>query len=199
MFAMSVSLAVKRVAVASVAVACFCTAVAAQSPPLGDVARKEQERRKAQPEAGKVYTNKDLPKSAQKPAETAAPAPAAAPEPSSAIPAEGQPAAGEKPAADAAKAPPTGEAFWKQRMANARDELRRKEMFAQALQTRVNSLTSDELRRSDPVQKSRLAGERKDAVAELAKVKQEIEAGKKQITDIEEEARKAGVPPGWLR
>src|SRR6185436_19878358 len=41
---------------------------------LGEVAKKEAERRKAQPSAGKVYTNKDLPSSAQKPATSAAPA-----------------------------------------------------------------------------------------------------------------------------
>src|SRR5688500_917699 len=42
--------------------------VRAQSPTLGEVAKKEAERRKAQPSAGKVYSNKDLPPSAQKPA-----------------------------------------------------------------------------------------------------------------------------------
>ena len=34
---------------------------------------------------------------------------------------------------------------------------------------------------------------------ERARVKAEIVNAKKQIEDIEEEARKAGVPPGWLR
>jgi len=35
--------------------------------------------------------------------------------------------------------------------------------------------------------------------SELNRVKSDVERGKKQIADIEEEARKAGVPPGWLR
>ena len=37
------------------------------------------------------------------------------------------------------------------------------------------------------------------AIQEMEKVKADIEASKKQVADIEEEARKAGVPPGWLR
>src|SRR5215218_7147268 len=48
--------------------ALIATVLRAQTPSLGDVARKEAERRKAQPPAAKVYTNKDLPPSAQKPA-----------------------------------------------------------------------------------------------------------------------------------
>ena len=176
---------------------CWLSASAlAQSPSLGDVAKKEQDRRKNLPEAGKVYTNKDLPKSAVKPAEAGgAPAQAvASPEPSSAIPAEG-----EKKADDPDVKAKQSEAEWRKRMADAREGLRRNEMFAQSLQTRVNSLTQDVLSRSDPVQKSQLSAERKEALSELARVKQEIEAGKKQITDIEEEARKAGVPAGWVR
>jgi hypothetical protein len=37
------------------------------------------------------------------------------------------------------------------------------------------------------------------AVAELQRVQGEIEQSKKDIAGIEEDARKAGVPPGWIR
>src|SRR5688500_4132376 len=61
-----------RHAVAGAALATVLSVTAlrahAQTPSLGEVARKEAERRKALPPAGKVYTNKDLPASAQKPA-----------------------------------------------------------------------------------------------------------------------------------
>jgi hypothetical protein len=33
----------------------------------------------------------------------------------------------------------------------------------------------------------------------MARVTEEIATLKKQMADIEEEARQAGVPPGWLR
>lgn len=175
----------------------------AQTPPLGDVARKEQERRKALPSSAKVYTNKDLPKGVTRPADGEAAQPA---EPSSAIPAEGSAAAPAvpEPKAAASKDAPKGkpgndEDAWRKRVTDAREEVRRNEMFAQALQTRINSVSRDMLSRDDPAQRARMSAERKEALAELDRVKQAIEAGKKQIADIEEEARKAGVPPGWLR
>ena len=72
-------------------------------------------------------------------------------------------------------------------------------MFAEALQTRINSLGKDFVSRDNPVQRARISEDRAEALSELNRVKQEIERGKTQIADIEEEARKAGVPPGWLR
>ena len=190
------SVVLKRSGLVACGLLLFAAFASAQNLPLGEVAKKEQERRKSTPESGKVYTNKDLPKSGQKPAEGAQAAPNPA-EPSSAIP-EGEAGAekGDKAGAAAAKG---SEAEWRKRMADARDNMRRQEMFAQALQTRVNALTQDMLSRGDPAQKARIGAERKDAMNELARVRQEIEASKKAIADIEEEARKAGVPPGWLR
>jgi len=75
----------------------------------------------------------------------------------------------------------------------------RHEMFAEALQSRINALTTDVVNRDDPYQRAKLADDRQKALAELQRVTGEIEQAKKDIADIEEEARKAGVPPGWLR
>ena len=36
-------------------------------------------------------------------------------------------------------------------------------------------------------------------LAELAKLKEQIQKDKKALADLDEEARRAGVPPGWLR
>ena len=72
-------------------------------------------------------------------------------------------------------------------------------MFADALQTRINSLTNDFASRDDPYQRAVIAEDRAKAVLELDRVKGEIEQARKKIADIEEEARKAGVAPGWLR
>jgi hypothetical protein len=167
---------------------------AAQTPSLGDVAKKEAERRKTQPPApGKVYTNKDLPESAQKPA-TATPAAAAEENPKDPVA-----VATEQKAADASADKAKGEAYWKKRMADAREELRRNEVFVGALQTRVNTLNRDFASRDNPAQRSRIAEDRTEAATELARVKAQVERSKKEIADLEEEARKSGVPPGWLR
>ena len=173
---------------------------AASGQTLGEVAKKEADRRKAQPQTGKVYTNKDLPASAQKPAtanpstETPAQTPTDPVAAATEQKAEDGKAPGDKPQGDQ-----KDEAYWKNRMATAREELRRSEMFAEALQTRVNTLNKDFSSRDNPAQRSAIGADRTEALNELTRVKQDVERGKKQIADIEEEARKAGVPPGWVR
>jgi hypothetical protein len=181
----------------------------AQTPSLGEVAKKEAERRKALPPAGKVYTNKDLPPSAQKPA-----APSSGAGTETTIPLDPVAAAtGEKPAAAPGEKPAEAqaegdgkakpgeknEAWWRGRMAAAREAIRRNEMFAESLQTRINSLSRDFTARDNPAQRAQIGRDRADALTELARVKQDVEKGKQEIADLEEEARKAGVPPGWLR
>ena len=178
----------------------FFTAADASGQTLGEVAKKESERRKAQPQGGKVYTNKDLPASAQKPAtpNPSTEAPAQTPTDPVAAATE-QKAEDAKTAADTPQGDQKDQAYWKGRMAAAREELRRSEMFAEALQTRVNALNKDFNSRDNPAQRSAIGTDRTEALNELTRVKQDVERGKKQITDIEEEARKAGVPPGWVR
>jgi len=92
-----------------------------------------------------------------------------------------------------------GEADWHARMTGAREELHRNEVFLEALQSRINALTTDFAARDNPVERARIAEERQKALEDLARVKADVEKGKKNITEIEEEARKAGVPAGWLR
>jgi hypothetical protein len=190
---------VRAIAVGAVSAAILAgsaLAVQAQTPTLGEVAKKEADRRKAQPPAGKVYTNKDLPASAQTPAGAAAPAapvdPVAAA--TAAKPAEQKPEGEAKPEGEVKDEP-----WWKNRIMSTREELRRNEMFAEALQTRINALSRDYTSRDNPAQRRQIGQDRADALSELNRVKADVERGKKQIADIEEEARKAGVPPGWLR
>ncbi len=171
----------------------------AQTPSLGEVARKEAERRKALPPSGKVYTNKDLPPSAQKPA------PSSGAGTETTIPLDPVAAAtGDKPAdakaeADARPGEEKNQAWWAGRISAAREAVRRNEMFAEALQTRINSLNRDFTSRDNPAQRSEIGRDRAEALSELARVKQDVVKGKQAIADIEEEARKASVPAGWLR
>jgi hypothetical protein len=163
-------------------------AATAQNPPLGEVARKEQERRKTAKPSGKILTNKDLPQTT--PAQGGAtPLPEAVP-----------PAQQEQPqkAAEPAKSD-KDEAWWRARIGGARETLRRDQMFAEALQSRINALTADFVNRDDPAQRARIGEDRQKSLAEMERVKADIAQHTKDIEDIEEEARKAGVPPGWLR
>jgi hypothetical protein len=169
----------------------------ASAQTLGDIAKREETRRKQVKTPSKVYTNEDLR------GDTGAPPPAPASEASSPnAPQPPTPAAGTPPK-DADKAatedPKKNEAYWKDRLAKARGDLDRAKTFADALQSRINALTTDFAARSDPAQRAQIGNDRQKALAELDRVKKEIEANTKAIADIQEEARKAGIPVGWVR
>jgi hypothetical protein len=170
-------------------------AAAAQEPSLVELAKQEQARRKAVKAPSKVYTEKDLKRDGP-----GAPAAAGTPTPSkpdaSVVPDASRPAAAATPVDTSGQ---HGEAWWKARMDQAREDLRRNEAFGEALQSRVNALTGDYVNRDDPSQRAKIGEDRQRAIAELDRVAREAEQAKKTIATIEEEARLAGVPPGWIR
>jgi hypothetical protein len=161
---------------------------------LAAIAKKEEERRKAVKDSGKVYTNKDLKAdiTASTPVQPANVSPAA---PSTQVPSVNVPGGQAAPADAEVK----DEAYWRERITSARSALERSRIFADALQSRLNALSTDILRRDDPAQRAQLELERQRATAEMERVKKEIADQTQAIADIEAEARKAGVPPGWLR
>jgi hypothetical protein len=67
------------------------------------------------------------------------------------------------------------------------------------MQTRINSLTADFVNRDDPAQRAVIERDRQKSIAELARLTKSVQDTKKAIADLQEEARRAGVPPGWLR
>ncbi|MFN2446837.1 MAG: hypothetical protein ABR606_14800 [Vicinamibacterales bacterium] len=168
---------------------------------LADVARAEEARRKNVKKPAKVYTNDAL-----KPDFTTPPSPAAvqtdaAPTPAPATPEPGAPSAPASPSAPAQAEPkgPSDEAAWRKRITTARAELQRSQTFAEALQSRINALTADFVNRDDPAQRAGIDQDRQRALAELERVKNDIVKQTDAIAAIEDEARKAGVPAGWLR
>jgi hypothetical protein len=196
----------KPVVVVGAACALLLVASAARAQSLGDIARQEAERRKTVKASGKVYTNDNVrpdPTSAA----PASPAPAAAAAADAKTPPADPkaPAAGQAPDAGAAKpgtAPgdePKTEADWKKRVAAVRDSLTRAQTFAEALQTRINALSADFVNRDDPAQRNLIAADRQKATDELARLNKEIAGYQKSLTDIQDEARRANVPAGWVR
>ena len=77
--------------------------------------------------------------------------------------------------------------------------IERSKAFADALQSQINGLTTDFAARDDPAQRNAVAANRQKALTELDRVKKEITENTKALADLSEEARRAGVPPGWLR
>ena len=191
----------KQLLLSALALLVFSTAAMAQSP-LAEAARREAERRKAADAAAAktpvvtTYTNDDLAKLPPR----AVPVPPKPPATevttvgvagNAAAPAAGTPGA----PADA----PKDEKYWRERITTARNNLSRAEIFAESLQSRINALSNDIVNRDDPAQRDKLAQDRQRALDELAKVQGEIKDFQKAIADIEAEARKLSVPPGWLR
>ena len=167
--------------------------VPASAQSLAEVARAEAARRAAVATPGKLYTNDSL-KGGTESTAVAEPTPAsgqAAPQGAD----QGRTKEADKAAADAKN----DEAGWRKRIADERQALDRSRTFADALQSRINALTTDFANRDDPAQRQQIGDDRNKALAELDRVKKEIDQHTKAIADIQEEARKAGVPPGWVR
>jgi hypothetical protein len=184
---------------------------------LADVARAEEARRKAVRRPAKVYTNDDL-----KGAGVQDSTPPVPDQPANAVPAAGAGPVGAnagatpKPSQPAAKASDAkasdakasdakasdakkDEKYWRDRIASIRDALTQDKVLQAALQSRINALNTDFVNTSDPAQRSVVDGNRRTALAELDRMSKDIDKQTKAITDIQEEARKASVPAGWLR
>jgi hypothetical protein len=173
------------------------TPASAQS--LADAAKRaEEERAKAAAEKkapAPVITNEDLKK---KPTETAdVPGNASG---------ENKPKTGEaKPGAKKAAAekadPKQGEAYWKRRATELHARLTADEKPAAAGRERVDSLQRDVAAIECIVCRERTQRE-----AQLARMKQDqarldakVESDRAAIQAFEEEGRRAGILPGWLR
>ena len=194
----------KGVLIGIIAVA-IAAAPSAQS--LADVARAEAARRKTVKGKGKVYTNDTL-RGAD-----GGEAPAPPPPPSSTqTPASGTAAAGGaagtagKPAVNPGAKPPVpppsaakDEKYWRERLSTARDALQRSQTVADALQSQINSLYTEFVNMSDPAQRALIEQKRLGAIAEQDRVRADIAKFTKAIADIEDEARRANVPAGWVR
>lgn len=194
----------------------------AQPPSLVEAARAEQARRASIAEKSRVYTNDDLgggprlttavaPPTAVE-AERAdgseqanEPGAATAPGGATAAQAPADPAAGGGLAATGPAAAPgpaaaaRDAAYWRERITAAVEAGRRAELVAAALQNRVDGLLAEFTARDDPAQRARIEQDRRDALSELERAKAEIDRLAQEVADTREEARRAGVPPGWLR
>ena len=187
------------IVVTAVLVSLGATAAPLAAQSLADVARKEQERRQAIKKPSKVLTNKDL---GGVPATTPAATTAATPPDASGTTPAAAGKDGQKPAGDAEKKaaePAKDQAYWSGRAKGLQTQLDRDQTFAVALQSRINALANEYTNQGDGVRQQAIAVERQKTIDELNRLTKQIQDDKKAITDLQEEARRAGVPSGWLR
>jgi hypothetical protein len=174
---------------------------------LADVAKKEEERRKAVPAPAKVYTNKDLTPVAAgsaPPSARSGEASRDADKDKDKDSKDGKDKDGKDKDArgkdkDSKDAPVKDQAYWSGRLKTLQTQLDRDQAFADAIQTRINSLAADFVNRDDPAQRAVIERDRLRAVAEQTRLTKAIQDDKKALADLQEEARRAGVPAGWMR
>jgi hypothetical protein len=169
--------------------------VRSEAQSLADLARQEDARRKQIKEPARVITNKDL-GPVPAPATQGPPAPPAAADKATDT---DKAAAKDDKSVQSSKDVPKDQAYWSKQMKGLDAQLDRDQLLADALQSRINALTADFTARDDPAQRAVLARDRLKAIDELDRLKKAIQADRKAIGDFEEEARRASVPPGWLR
>jgi hypothetical protein len=200
------------------------TPAQAQEPTLSDLAKKAQEnkdkkaaqekdqknqkdqkdqKKKGPTPAIKTFTNDDLKPVSSSPSDDSTAADKSGAKDSD-KPADAK--SGDAAKGDAAKKDEAAntdqmktEKYWRDRMEAAREDVRRNQAFAAALQSRINGLTADFTARDDPYQRAQIADDRQKALAELDRVNKAIEDGNKTIAAIQEDARRAMVPAGWIR
>jgi chromosome segregation ATPase len=169
-----------------------CLAQDQNTDDVAAAARKSREQQKAAPKPKKVLTNDDIPS-----------APATAPSSdANAVKAEGQQATSTARAANdkAAENDPRSEAYWHKRFQELRDKLANAQKELEVLQRELDKNQVQYY--SDPQKALMQQHDRSDINEKTAKIdakKKEIDSINQQISDLEDELRKAGGDPGWAR
>ncbi len=159
--------------------------------PVADAARKTREQQKNAPPPKKVYTNDDIPSAPQ-------PAPAAAAKPSG--DASSTAPAGASSAASGDDKDKNPEAYWRKRFQHAHDDLAKAEKELDVLQRELNK--SQVQYYPDPQKALMQQNDRSeinDTQAKIDAKKKEVDSLRQQLSDMEDELRKAGGDPGWAR
>jgi hypothetical protein len=153
---------------------------------LADVARKEEARRQKLAAPAKVYTDADVQKFAQ-----ATPAAQTAATTVTALDANGKPLGQQA----AAQGLPADEAGWRARLQSARDGIDRNRLLLSALEQQSRAAA----RRAGVPEGEEAPDDRSGRAAEIKRLKAEMDTFRATLANAEEDARKAGVPPGWVR
>ena len=163
--------------------------------------RREALARRAGPEAPppRVYTDADLIHSGLLTMRIGDDETDAGTEAATAPAASATPAAAETPTAVSDTPAAADEQRWRDRMTEARLAVERAERRAAELQTRADRLWADFTARDDPAQRAAIEQERLAALAELEETRTEADELARAVDDLRDEARRADVPPGWLR
>lgn len=154
---------------------------------LAEVAKKEKERRE-KTKTTKTFTNQDIQdfKEKNKIVDEEKE--------------EGDNTAAEQPEPAASTDLADNEEYWRQKSQAAQERIQSAEQRVNQLQSEINELTRAFYAEGDGVaQRPLIESERGDRLNALDQAKKEVEDAKVAAENLEDEARKAGAPPGWVR
>jgi len=199
----------KRIISSVVGIGVLAMTVAASAQTLADLAKKDTDRRKTVKHPAKVYTNDDvqdvkpiLPMMENDGTGTRPVDPAAGGNADS----EGGSNRGGGPVAtpakpDAAKpgaAKAGDEAAWRARLSSAKEAISRTQLQLESMRSRAGQLTAASAAANDQ-NRATFQKQQQDALQEYDKLRGDLERNQKALADLQSEATKANVPPGWLR
>jgi DNA repair exonuclease SbcCD ATPase subunit len=174
---------------------------------LGDVAKREEEKQEKKKKSGKppakvkVYTDEDLKKAreSESGALTVLPengnlesgAAASSSDDDEVVSGEGRPAGGRR----------RTEAYWRGRATRAREAVDEADGKVRDLEARIAALRNDmnPVNTQDPNRLQTRDRELQEATDGLDAARRAADAARKAQADLEEEARRAGALPGWVR
>lgn len=155
-------------------------------------ARKERERR-ANLKIGKVFTNKDVQEFVAK---NPTPEKEGMEPETQSQPAEDMEAADLE---DVNRDLEQNEQYWRARYHEVSGRLQSAEKAVSEIQKQVDDLTRAFYALSDAEQKGYMEYQRTQRLNDLQQAKRELDDARTDMDNLEEEARKAGALPGWLR
>mgnify|MGYP001322861407 CR=1 FL=1 len=88
---------------------------------------------------------------------------------------------------------------WQERISTARDALNQAQSRVEELQSELNRLNTQMLVMDLPMQRKALTDALEARRQEMEKARGDLEKCRQEYESIPEEARRKGVPPGWLR
>jgi len=159
-----------------------------------------------EPSPGHVFTNEDLPAQPSPPA-IASPGPAGTGRgtvtklPPTAVVATPPPAGGSSSELETSRAAAQEEAGWRGRATALRDAIGDAEKSIPEIEDRIAGLRNDRSPTNlmDPNREQTRQAEIAKAQAQLEAVKAGLETSRQALAALEEEARRKGIPSGWLR
>jgi hypothetical protein len=148
------------------------------APPvsLADAARREAVRREIVGQSVAAYTNATL----------------------AAVP-ESADVGREAPAAPVPSSEELNEATWRRRVRELVEAIEQNRLLISEAEAHLALFESQAVSRDDPAQQALLRQQAREARESLSGLARKVEAGERALAALLDEARRLGVPPGWLR